>query len=81
MNSIDRRNHGDGNRRGFLSAAATIAFAQLGLPIAAQVAVAAPVTLPTVKPGTTTSFRSLKHIDAGVLRVGYAEDGPPGGPP
>ena len=26
------------------------------------------------------SFRSLKHIDAGVLNVGYAEDGPADGP-
>ena len=26
------------------------------------------------------AFNSLKHIDAGVLNVGYAEDGPSGGP-
>ena len=30
--------------------------------------------------GTTTSFRSLKQIEAGVLNVGYAEDGPADGP-
>jgi len=37
--------------------------------------------LPTIKPGTNTSFHSLKQIDAGVLNVGYAEDGPADGPP
>jgi pimeloyl-ACP methyl ester carboxylesterase len=36
--------------------------------------------LPVVKPGTTTSFHSLKQIDAGLLNVGYAEDGPADGP-
>src|SRR5256885_8509553 len=34
-----------------------------------------------IKPGTNTSFSSLKQIDAGVLNVGYAEAGPAGGPP
>src|SRR6185436_15293785 len=33
-----------------------------------------------VKPGTNTSFPSLKQIDAGVLNVGYAEAGPATGP-
>jgi pimeloyl-ACP methyl ester carboxylesterase len=32
-------------------------------------------------PRAHTSFASLKQIDAGVLNVGYAEDGPPDGPP
>ena len=32
-------------------------------------------------PGTHTSFASLKQIDAGLLNVGYAEAGPPAGPP
>jgi pimeloyl-ACP methyl ester carboxylesterase len=32
-----------------------------------------------IKPGTNTSFRSLKQIDAGVLNVCYAEDGPADG--
>ena len=36
--------------------------------------------LPSIKPGTHTSFASLKQIDAGVLNVGYAEDGPANGP-
>jgi pimeloyl-ACP methyl ester carboxylesterase len=34
-----------------------------------------------IKPGTNTSFGSLKQIDAGVLNVGYAEAGPTNGPP
>ena len=33
-----------------------------------------------MKPGTNTSFASLKQIDAGVLNVGYAEAGPADGP-
>jgi len=33
-----------------------------------------------ILPGTFTSFQSVKQIDAGVLNVGYAEAGPPGGP-
>jgi pimeloyl-ACP methyl ester carboxylesterase len=37
--------------------------------------------LPTITPGTNTSFDSLKQIDAGVLNIGYAEDGPADGPP
>ena len=36
--------------------------------------------LPTVKPGTHTSFGPLKQIDAGLLNVGYAEAGPADGP-
>src|SRR6476660_1263595 len=32
------------------------------------------------KPETKTSFGALKQINAGVLSVGYAEDGPAGGP-
>jgi pimeloyl-ACP methyl ester carboxylesterase len=37
--------------------------------------------VPAGQPGTNTSFHSLKQIDAGLLNVGYAEDGPPNGPP
>jgi pimeloyl-ACP methyl ester carboxylesterase len=36
--------------------------------------------LPTIKRGTNTSFAALKQIDAGLLNVGYAEDGPADGP-
>jgi pimeloyl-ACP methyl ester carboxylesterase len=38
-------------------------------------------TMNPIKPGTNTSFSSLKQIDAGVLNVGYAEAGPASGPP
>jgi pimeloyl-ACP methyl ester carboxylesterase len=38
-------------------------------------------TIGPIKPGTNTSFASLKQIDAGVLNVGYAEAGPANGPP
>jgi len=36
--------------------------------------------VPPIKPGTNTSFGSLKQIDASVLNVGYAEAGPTDGP-
>jgi len=36
--------------------------------------------MPTMKPGTNTSFVSIKQIDAGLLSVGYAEAGPADGP-
>ncbi len=42
---------------------------------------AQPAKINPIKPGTNTAFRSLKQIDAGVLNIGYAEDGPANGPP
>jgi len=39
-----------------------------------------PTKVPSIGPGTCTSFASLKQIDAGLLNVGYAEDGPADGP-
>jgi pimeloyl-ACP methyl ester carboxylesterase len=38
-------------------------------------------TINPIKPGTNTSFSSLKQIDAGLLNVGYAEAGPVNGSP
>jgi len=73
----------DCNRRRFFSAAtATIAAAQLWLAHSAnaQAGAAAPSKPPSIKPGTNASFRSLRQIDAGVLNMGYAEDGPSDGP-
>jgi hypothetical protein len=35
---------------------------------------------PAIKLGTNTSFALLKQVNAGVLNVGYAEDGPADGP-
>jgi pimeloyl-ACP methyl ester carboxylesterase len=41
----------------------------------------AAATPPPTGPRPHTSFAPLKQIDAGDLTVGYAEDGPPDGPP
>jgi pimeloyl-ACP methyl ester carboxylesterase len=71
------------DRRRFLGTAAmTIAAAQLGMTESAkaQSSKAKPADLPTIKPGTNTSFGPLKQIDAGLLNVGYAEAGPAAGP-
>ena len=69
-------------RRFFGTAAISIAAAQLilGVSAHAQPGKAKAVELPNIKPGTNTSFGSLKQIDAGVLNVGYAEAGPANGP-
>jgi pimeloyl-ACP methyl ester carboxylesterase len=69
-------------RRFFGTAAVTIAAAQLGMigSADAQLSTAKSADLPTIKPGTNTSFASLKQIDAGLLNVGYAEAGPANGP-
>jgi pimeloyl-ACP methyl ester carboxylesterase len=69
-------------RRFFGTAAMTIAAAQFVLSgsAEAQSGKAKPAELPKIKPGTNTSFATLKQIDAGVLNVGYAEAGPANGP-
>jgi pimeloyl-ACP methyl ester carboxylesterase len=72
-------------RRGFLrtsaAGAATIAAAQLAAigSAHAQSSKTNRADLPKIRPGTNTSFSSLKQIDAGVLNVGYAEAGPTDG--
>jgi len=70
-------------RRFFGTAAMAVAATQLGMigPANAQTSNAKPRQLPAVKPGTNTSFASLKQINAGILNVGYAEAGPADGPP
>src|SRR6266516_6861183 len=70
-------------RRFFGTVAMTMAAAQFGMigSAVAQSGKANPASVPTIKPGTNTSFSSLKQIDAGLLNVGYAEAGPAGGPP
>ena len=68
-------------RRFFGTAAMTIATAQLGTTAVSQASTTKLAGLPSVKPGTNTSFASLKQIDAGLLNVGYAEAGPIGGSP
>src|SRR3954467_9793277 len=73
--------HINQSRRYLLGAAAvTAAAGQFGIlsPANAQSAKAA---LPVIKPGTNVSFGLLKHINAGLLNVAYAEAGPADGPP
>jgi pimeloyl-ACP methyl ester carboxylesterase len=83
MNEIKISDAIDRQRRRFLGAALTIAAAEFGIigSASAQAGRAKSTELRTIKPGTHTSFASLKQIDAGVLNVGYAEAGPANGPP
>ena len=67
-------------RRFFGTAAMAAAAAQLGM-IGSAAAQRAETKVPSIKPGTHTSFGPLKQIEAGVLNVGYAEAGPVDGPP
>ncbi len=72
INMSDEINH---DRHRFLGTVAmTIAVAQLGIigSAAAQSSNINPADATTIKPGTSTSFGSLKQIDAGILNVGYA---------
>jgi pimeloyl-ACP methyl ester carboxylesterase len=70
-------------RRFFGAATMTIAAAQFGMfgSADAQSKKTDSADVPAIKPGTNTSFASLKQINAGLLNVGYAEAGPRGGPP
>jgi pimeloyl-ACP methyl ester carboxylesterase len=75
--AIERREI-DCDRRRFLGTAAmTIAATEFGMIGSAD---AQSSKMGPIKPGTNTSFSSLKQIDAGVLNVGYAEAGPANGP-
>jgi pimeloyl-ACP methyl ester carboxylesterase len=77
----------DARRRSLLGTGALmLAAAQWGASGAAhaQTPAAKPAPLPPlppVKPGSHTSFAALKQVNAGLLNVGYAEDGPADGPP
>jgi pimeloyl-ACP methyl ester carboxylesterase len=82
MESLKLLSHIDQNRRQFLGAAAlTVAAAHLGTIGTAHAQVGKAKQLPAIKPGTNTSFASLKQVEAGVLNVGYAEAGPSNGEP
>jgi pimeloyl-ACP methyl ester carboxylesterase len=63
------------------TAAMTMVTAQLGLLSSgvARSGETAKSDLAAIKPGSSTSFKSLKQIKAGVLNVGYAEEGPANG--
>ena len=79
-NMSDEINH---DRRRFVGIMAmTIAAAQFNMigSAVAQSSKAKAASVPAIKPGTNTSFVSLKQIDAGVLSVTYAEAGPANGP-
>lgn len=69
-------------RRFFGAAALTIAAAQFGTVTLAkaQSSNGTIADVPAIKPGTHTSFSSIKQVDAGVLSIGYAEAGPADGP-
>jgi pimeloyl-ACP methyl ester carboxylesterase len=69
----------DEHRRRFVGAVAmTAAATQFGMFASARAESTSASPEPTR--GTHTSFASLKQIDAGLLNVGYAEDGPADGP-
>ena len=69
----------DQNRRNFLR---KTAFTLAAAPLAAGLANAQSrqPAIPPIRPGTNTSFGTLKQINAGLLNVGYAEAGPANGP-
>jgi pimeloyl-ACP methyl ester carboxylesterase len=72
----------DQDRRSFLgTAAVTLAAGQFAFSGSAdaQPGKSKPAITQTIKPGTNTTFASLKQIDAGLLNVGYAEAGPADG--
>src|ERR1700743_2144260 len=78
---LEEINH---KRRRFIgNAALAVAATQLGFlgSASAQQRNPASTDVPAVKPGTHTSFASIKQIEAGLLNVGYAEDGPATGEP
>jgi pimeloyl-ACP methyl ester carboxylesterase len=83
MDKIKASEQVNRDRRSFFGTAAmTLAAAQFALSGAAQAQPnkTKPAELSKVRPGTHTSFGSLKQIDAGLLNVGYAEAGPADGP-
>jgi alpha/beta hydrolase family protein len=73
----------DDDRRRFLGAAAvTVAAARLGVigSVGAQSSEVNPGRATPARPGRPASFGRLKQVDAGLLNVGYAEDGSADGP-
>jgi pimeloyl-ACP methyl ester carboxylesterase len=71
------------DRRHFLSRAAmtigSTELAMMGFANAASVGISNAASSP-MKPGIKNTFGPLKQVDAGVLNIGYAEDGPANGP-
>lgn len=80
MNTIRKSQEVDQHRRRFLgAAAATIVSANLSM-IGSADAQPGQITATISHTAPQTSFTSLKQIAAGLLNVGYAEDGPSDGP-
>jgi pimeloyl-ACP methyl ester carboxylesterase len=77
---FDEINHS--RRRFFGAAAVSLAAAQFGMveTADAQSGQANPSSPPATRTGTNASFAALKHIDAGLLNIGYAEAGPANAP-
>ena len=67
-------------RRFFGTAIATAAAVRLGLIGSASAQGGKPAQLPSIQPGTHTTFTALRQIDAGLLSIGYGEAGPASGP-
>jgi hypothetical protein len=84
MSTIRMSEETNNNRRRFLrNATMTLAAAGLASTMRsadAQSSQTSPAQVPQIRPGTNTSFGSLKQINAGLLNVGYAEAGPANGP-
>jgi len=83
MDTIEKSEEINQHRRSFLgTAAVTVAAAHLLLngSAEAQPSKTRLAGMRAIKPGTNTSFASLKQIDAGLLSIGYAEAGPSDGP-
>jgi len=70
-----------GRRRFLISAAASIAGPELTSGSAWAQSTDTKSGTGTLKPQANTSFAPLKQIEAGLLSVGYAEQGPANGPP
>jgi pimeloyl-ACP methyl ester carboxylesterase len=81
MTMTNTNEHIDLQRRRLFGAAAMIlAAAPIG-SASAQSGGAKSAGVPSIRPGTNTSFAAMKQINAGPLNVGYAEAGPSDGPP
>jgi pimeloyl-ACP methyl ester carboxylesterase len=71
------------DRRNFIgNMARTLAVSQMGIFAFTdtQTVEKKPLSVPPASSGKYSSFGPVKQIDAGVLNVGYAEDGPANGP-
>jgi pimeloyl-ACP methyl ester carboxylesterase len=80
MNSFKSNEEINHNRRRFVSnAAMALAATQFGI-FSSATAQTSSASVSPIRPGTNTSFSALKQIDAGLLKVGYVDEGPANGP-